>query len=127
MGLMDYIKRESADDHFKSRASSELDLVTSPKDSALVAVAQEDGVHVCWMCFEQFVELSDHKLRPVEMNCGGQGTRILIHSKCVTRAGKKLRAQGGKLFWDNVNGHQDRRALTQAVKPFEQLGSGDRQ
>ena len=131
MGLHDiFTKRESADDHHQSRAASDLDLVTSPKDGALVAVAQEDGVHVCWQCFEQFVEVADHKKRPVEFNCGGEGTRILIHSKCVKGASKRVRAQSGdngSLFWDMVKGHQRRRAITKATKPFRGLGSGDGQ
>lgn len=113
-------RRESADDHHQSRAASDLDLIQSPKDGALVAVAQEDGVHVCWQCFEQFVEQADHKERPVEFNCGGEGTRILIHSKCVKRASKKVHQQGGNggVFWDMIRGHQRRREVTRLSKPF---------
>ncbi len=121
--MFDFLSRhESADDHHQSRAASDLDLVTSPKDGALVAVVQEDGVHVCWQCFEQFVDSAEHKLRPVEFNPGGQGTRILIHSKCVKRASKAVHQQGGSgsLFWDMIRGHQRRRAVTRLSKPFRE-------
>ncbi|MFB3095294.1 MAG: hypothetical protein ACE10O_05505 [Candidatus Acidiferrales bacterium] len=116
-------RRESADDHHQSRAASDLDLITSPKDGALVAVVQEDGVHVCWQCFEQFIESAEHKLRPVEFNPGGEGTRILIHSKCVKQASRGK--SDGRLFWDAIRGHQRRRAVTRLSKPFEKLRSGD--
>lgn len=123
-----FSKDESRHDHHQSRAASDLDLITSPKDGALVGVAQEDGVHVCWHCFEQFIEMASSPKRPVEFNCGGQGTRILLHSKCVKAASKKVKAQSGdngSLFWDMVKGHQRRRQLTRMTKPFGGLGSGD--
>ena len=129
MGIFDvFSKSESAQDHHKSRSTSDLDLVTSPKDGALVAVAQEGGVHVCWQCFEQFVEMADNRLRPVEFNCGGQGTRILVHSKCVKNASRRVQAQSGDtggVFWDMVNSHQRRRRLSRLTKPFQSSGSGD--
>ena len=122
MALFDFFTRqESADDHHQSHAADDLDLVVSPRDGALVAVAQRDGVHVCWQCFSQFVESPEHPSRPVEFNPGGEGTRILIHSKCVKKASKSIHKQGGngKLFWDGIRGHQARRFATRATKSIE--------
>lgn len=127
MGAELLIREESKHDHHKSRSSSDIDLIMSPKDNALVAVAQEHGVHVCWVCFEQFVELSPaHKLRPVEFNCGGEGTRIMIHSKCAKAASNRVLKQSGdtgEVFWDMVKSHQWRRRLTRLTNPFKKLGS----
>jgi hypothetical protein len=103
-----FVRRESADDH-RGRDSEnyadDLDLIISPRDGSLVAVAQVDGVHVCWVCFDQFVEDPAHKHRPQEFNCGGHGTRILVHSSCV----KKASRYKGDIYNDKVSGHQARR------------------
>jgi hypothetical protein len=122
-------QRESGDDSENSFAADDLDMIQSPKDGALVPVAQRDGVHVCWQCFEQFVEDPAHPLRPVEFDPGGHNTRILIHSKCVRKAARAVERQatggsGGNLFWDGVGRHQARRFLTRATKPFRKRDAG---
>jgi hypothetical protein len=121
VGAFDLFLRESADDHHKSHGADDLDLIQSPRDGSLVGVAQRSGVHVCWQCFEQFIDEAAHPDRPVEFNPGGEGTRILIHSKCVNKASKGDR---GRLFWDGVKGHQARRFLTRATKPFRKKDAG---
>jgi hypothetical protein len=118
------IPNESRFDHVKGAAADDLDLIVSPKDGKLVGVAQLDGVHVCWQCFEQFIDDPSHPHRPVEFNPGGEGTRFLVHSCCVKAASKALRklvdsgVPADTLFWDVVKGHQMRRFLTKATKPF---------
>jgi len=108
------IRRESKDDHLakdKENYADDMDLVISPRDGSLVAVAQVDGVHVCWVCFDLFVEDPAHPDRQVEFNCGGHGTRIHIHAKCVRAAGRYK----GDLLHDKVAGHQARRFATKAT------------
>jgi hypothetical protein len=131
MGFDFFLKnqRESGDDHETSYAADDIDMIQSPRDGALIPVAQRDGVHVCWQCFEQFVEEASSPLRPVEFNAGGLGTRILIHSKCVKRASRAVYRQatggeGANLFWDGIKRHQARRFLTRATKPFRKQDAG---
>jgi hypothetical protein len=114
MGLFDFlVRRESADDHLAAgqNYADDMDLIVSPRDGRLVGVAMVNGVHACWVCFNQFVEDPAHKHRPVEFNCGGEGVRIHIHAGCVGNAGRYQ----GKLYADKVAGHQARRFATQAV------------
>lgn len=111
------VKRESEYDAYEhAQGADDMDLIVSPKDGHLVAVAQVGGVHVCWMCFGQFVDSPTHKHRSVEFNCGGYGTRILLHSGCVTRASNR-----GRVNLLNLGelSHQARRFATQALKPFQ--------
>jgi len=115
------VKKESEFDEYATgeNYADDLDMVLSPKDGKLVAVAVVGGVHVCWHCFEQFIEDPSHKLRSVEYNCGGYGTRIHLHAKCVPRkASKGVWA----MFWKKVSGHQARREHTRLTKPFKGLG-----
>lgn len=114
MGLFDFlIRRESALDHLATgeNYADDLDLIMSPRDGRLVAVAMVNGVHACWVCFEQFVEDPTHKDRAVEFDCGGHHTRIHIHAGCVRKAGRYK----GDLFHDKVSGHQARRFATKAT------------
>jgi hypothetical protein len=110
-----FFKRESADDKQDgANYADDLDMVISPKDGTLVPVAVVNGVHVCWHCFEQFVEDVAHPHRAVEYNAGGFGTRILLHSSCVSR----VKVYQGDIVKDKIAGHQRRRFLTRALKPF---------
>jgi hypothetical protein len=108
-----FVRQESADDHLATGQSyaDDMDLIVSERDGMLVAVAEVHGVHACWHCFKQFVQDPTHKHRPVEFNCGGHGTRILIHAGCVKGAGRYQ----GDLFADKVSGHQARRFATKAA------------
>lgn len=129
MGAFDFFLKseETANDHLEGYAADELDLVHSERDGHLVAVAQRSGVHVCWQCFQQFVKDPTHPQRPVEMNPGGHGTRILVHSGCVNKAAKTIAKQGGngRIFWDGIGRHQARRFLTRATKPFRRSSGRD--
>jgi hypothetical protein len=118
---------ETKNDHMEGYGADDLDTLISERDGSLVAVAQRAGVHVCWQCFKQFVHAPSDPKRPVEMNPGGHGTRILIHSGCVDKAAKTIAKQGGngRLFWDGIGRHRARRFLTQATKPFRRAGGGD--
>lgn len=57
-----------------------MDLIQSPRDGALVAVAERAGAHVCWQCGELF-DQAEPKLRGVEVSKGY--ARVLLHAKCV--------------------------------------------
>ena len=123
MGLPDFlIRRESEYDHVKGNLADDLDMIISPVDGKLVAVAQHGGVHVCWTCFEQFIDDPTHPMRPVEFNPGGHGTRILLHSGCVRSTRKKVEGGGENVIWDVIKAHQAARFMTKAVKPFAEAG-----
>ena len=110
------VRRESAQDEefANAHAADDFDMIISPKDQKLVGVAMLHGVHVCWQCFEQFIDDPTSPLRSVEYNCGGYGTRILLHSKCVNKAAKR-----GKAIILMVElAHQVKRARTVLTKPF---------
>ncbi len=127
MPLFDFFSKtdETKNDSMESFAADDLDLITSPADGHLVAVYQRNGVHVCWVCptsrNAQFVHDPSSPLRPVEFNCGGEGTRIWVHSKCANKAAKRVQEQGnqGSLFWNGVGRHQARREMTRLTKPFD--------
>lgn len=87
-------------------------MILSPQDGKLVVVSQVDGVHVCGRCHEQFVHDPSHKFRPVEYNCGGFGTRILLHACCVG----VVRGRGGNFVSTVERAHQARRFITKATK-----------
>ena len=120
---MDFFTRHAdRDDKLAARASGDIDMIISPRDNMLVVVAQsEDGVHTCGLCLDPFVDEATHPLRPVEftppgLSDDGQnfGTRILVHAKCVKPASRRR----GNLVDERVRGHQARRFLTKALKPF---------
>lgn len=71
------------DEVLKARGTnhfSDMDLIMSPKDGALVAVAMSHGCHVCWACGELF-DNEDNKLRQEEKQIGH--SRVLLHRKCA--------------------------------------------
>jgi hypothetical protein len=108
-----FVRRESKDDHLAKDSENyadDLDMIISPRDGSLVVVGLVNGVHVCQMCFEQFVDDPAHKHRGVEFNPGGYGTRLLLHSCCVEKASRYK----GNLLQDKVEGHQARRFATKA-------------
>jgi hypothetical protein len=112
---MDFFLRGETNDADLAKAApdGDLDMVISPTDGKLVVVAQIGGVHACARCHEQFVDHDpSHPLRPVEYNPGGEGTRILLHAKCVRVKPSR------NILHDLVRGHQVRRFLTKALKPF---------
>lgn len=82
----------------------DVDLIMSPKDGALVAVAQRNGAHVCWQCGDLFDD-QDRKLRGIEVTKGY--ARILLHAKCVNYQ--------PKTFWGVQRGLQARRFFAKAV------------
>lgn len=112
-----FLRRESADDHRAKDSENyadDLDMLISPKDGTLLPVAIVNGVHACWVCFDQFVEDPTHKHRMVEWrDPEGQGVRIGIHAGCVKQAGRYK----GDIFFDKVQGHQARRAATKLSLP----------
>ncbi len=111
-------RNESSLDHLAKprdmNESDEMDLIVSPVDGKLVVAPVRDGVHACSYCLEPFVPDQSSPLRMAEMNPGGEGTRIVIHPKCVNKA----KGYRGNLLHDRVQGHQARRFATRAVKPF---------
>lgn len=110
-----FTKAESKDDHLaKNAAPGDIDLVISPRDQTLVAVAQIQGVHVCSYCHREFEDDVFSPKRSVEFNPGGHGTRILIHSGCVS----KVKGYRGNLLHDMERGHQALRFEAHATKPF---------
>lgn len=115
-----FFKHGSRDEQLANKASGDIDMIISPRDGALVVVGQEGGVHVCY-CKEPFVDDPGSPLRPIEytpqdLSDDGQnfGTRILIHAKCA----KVARQSKSNIIHDLVRGHQARRFLTKALKPF---------
>jgi hypothetical protein len=118
------MRNESGLDHLAKprdmQESDEMDLIVSPVDQKLVMACVRGGVHACGYCLEPFSPDQSSPDRLVEMNPGGWGTRIAIHSRCVSRA-KKYR---GNLVYDRERGHQARRFTTQATKPFMALKTG---
>lgn len=71
------------DEVLKARGTnhfSDMDLITSPKDGMLVAVAMHHGCHVCWACGELF-DGENEKLRGTEKQIGT--SRVLLHRKCA--------------------------------------------
>lgn len=108
-----FIKDAEQDDKLASRAvPGDIDLIISPKDGCLVVVAQVEGVHVCGRCLEQFIDDGRSPMRGVEWNPpDGQGTRMLLHSKCVAPA----KNHGRNLLNDMVRGHQLKRLATRAT------------
>ena len=120
---MDYFfKNNSRDEELaKNPAPGDLDMVPSPRDGALVVVAQVNGVHVCGFCLEQFINEPSHPDRPVEWNPpDGQGTRIMLHARCVNDAARV----GGKLIADRERGHQLRRFASGVAKAMGSSGGG---
>jgi hypothetical protein len=122
------IRRESADDKQDGAVyADDLDMIISPRDGTLIPVAVMNGVHVCWVCFEQFVDDPAHKHRGVEYNPGGNGVRILLHAGCVKAASRKQGMPSDGLppiVQDKIAGHQRRRFITRALKPFMTKDSG---
>jgi hypothetical protein len=107
-----FIKDLSRDDHLAKNASGDIDMILSPKDGSLVVVCQEEGVHVCGYCLEQFESTPDSPKRAVEWNPGGFGTRMLLHASCVS----PVKSYPRNLIVDRERGHQARRLLTKATK-----------
>lgn len=114
-----FIKNNSRDEELaRNPAPGDLDMVISPKDGALVVVAQVNGAHVCGFCLELFERDPSNPKRPEEWNPpDGHGTRILLHACCIGPAGRL----GGKLIADRERGHQLRRFASGVAKA---LGSG---
>jgi hypothetical protein len=108
-----FIKDAEQDDRLANMAvPGDLDMIISPKDGALVVVAQVDGVHVCGRCLEQFIEDPHSPHRGVEWNPpNGQGTRMMLHAGCV----KASTRTSGNLLNDMVRGHQLKRLATRAT------------
>lgn len=91
------------------------DIIHSPKDGAMVAVAQHQGVHVCWYCGDQFIPIAGHAKEGVEVSGGEFGTRVLLHRRCV---GKKPREHRQSYIAKAVDYIQSRRFAAKATKPF---------
>jgi hypothetical protein len=116
-GMDFFLKDKEQDDALLARAApdGDLDMIISPIDGKLVVVSQINGVHSCSRCHEQFVNGDPaHADRPVEYNPGGEGTRILLHARCVRVKPPR------NIIHNLVRGHQIRRFLTKALKPFMQ-------
>lgn len=111
-----FIKDQSRDDHLAKHGAGDIDMVISPRDGTLVVVAQVDGVHVCARCHEQFVNDVSHRLRAVEYNPGGFGTRIMLHAVCVNPVKSFRSRDGGNFLSTVVRAHQARRFATRATK-----------
>lgn len=129
MSIFDiFTRKQSAEDLLANDSASfgDIDMLISKVDGSLVPVAVENGVHVCQQCREQFVDDPSSPLRMVEFNCGGEGVRIGIHSKCVRNAQKAVnkrgdRGKGAGIVLDMASKHQARRALSSTLK----IGKGD--
>lgn len=124
---MDFlIRKESADDKFDGFAFDDIDMLVSPRDGSLIPVAVYQGVHVCQVCAEQFVEDPASPFRMVEFSCGGYGVRVGIHAKCVDKASRALQRRGdrGNQVFDMSRMHRARRFLTQATRPFRKRRAG---
>lgn len=108
-----FIKDAEQDDRLANMAvPGDIDLILSPKDGALVVVAQVNGVHVCGCCLEQFIEDPYSPKRGIEWNPpDGQGTRMMLHAGCVNPAKRYSR----NLLNDMVRGHQLKRLATRAT------------
>jgi hypothetical protein len=108
-----FIKNGNKDEELaRNAAPGDLDMIISPRDGALVVVAQVGGAHVCGRCLEQFVNDPGRELRAVEWNPpGGLGTRMLLHACCVNPA----KMYGGNLLEDRVRAHQVKRLVTRAT------------
>lgn len=120
-----FIKKDSRDEELaKNPAPGDLDMVISPIDGALVVVAQVNGAHVCGFCLDPeklFVQDPSHPDRSIEWNPpDGQGTRILLHARCVSAAARV----GGKLIVDRERGHQLRRFASGVAKAMGSSGGG---
>lgn len=117
-----FIKNGNRDEELaRNPAPGDIDLVPSPRDGALVVVAQVGGAHVCGFCLELFVKDPSHPDRPEEWNPpDGQGTRIMLHARCVAPAARL----GGKLIADRERGHQLRRLATRVEKGIKSGGGG---
>lgn len=118
-----FVRRQSVDDVDKTltgQAFDDIQLDVSPRDGSLVAVAEIDGVWVCQQCSEQFVDDPSSPMRKVEFNCGGHGTRLYLHSRCVSKARRVLQKRGhnGDLVADMSILHRARRKFTELTKPF---------
>jgi len=90
----------------------DLDLINSPFDGALVAVAMKGGRHVCWQCGEGFDE-SNPKLKRVEVKHGY--SRILLHARC--EKGKP----GISVYYNNLRGMQVRRKMASIAKASQSI------
>lgn len=116
-----FIRKETRDDRLAKVAGDDIDLVTSPIDGHLVVVCMRDGVHVCGLCLEMFENDVKSPLRAVEYTPPGAsergenwGTRMHLHAKCTSR----VASYPGNIVRDQIRGHQARRFLTKALKPF---------
>jgi hypothetical protein len=87
----------------------DLDLIISPKDGALVAVAMKDlgmgSQHVCWRCGKAFNDAIG-PMRRTEVKLGY--SRILLHAKCESNE--------PSLYVNNLEGMQHRRELASAAR-----------
>ncbi len=96
----------------------DLDLIISPFDGALVAVACKnlDGTgnqHVCWRCGKAFNE-SVPRFKRAEIKWGY--SRILLHSGCESGAPSRL-------YSDNLEGMQYRRHLADAARKSNSIAA----
>lgn len=110
-----FINDSQRDEELAKRANpnGDIGLIISPSDGSLVVVAEVDGVNVCGRCQEQFVNDPSSPKRPVEWkDPKGQGTRLLLHAKCVGSS----KNQGGSVLHDLIRGHQAKRFITQVFK-----------
>lgn len=96
----------------------DLDLVISPRDGALVAVAMKnlDGTspqHVCWRCGGAFNE-ADPKLRRTEVKWGY--SRIMLHAQCEKGAPRRM-------YQNNLEGMQYRRKLAETARKSQSIAA----
>jgi len=101
-----------------AQTATDVDIIHSPKDGAIVAVAENHGVHVCWYCFEQFEENLVSDKRAVEARGGEWGTRILLHAKCV---GKQKLSGNKNFFTDAIKNLQADKLIARVTRPFSKL------
>ena len=93
----------------------DVDILHSEKDGAMVVVAQNNGVQVCWYCGDMFEHWHGSKKRGVEVAGGEWGTRIMLHAMCV---GKKPKESRKSFFNQAVSSIQTNKLIAKVTKPF---------
>jgi len=100
----------------------DIDLVESKErrghwGGLIVAVAQRNGVHVCWQCGEAFVG-TDRHLRPTEVQCGE--ALIMLHAKCINPKVRSFRSLA-----DITRGLQARKFYAKATEKLSSILSSE--
>lgn len=85
----------------------DMDLVESPFNGRLVAVAMKSGVHVCWQCGEPY-EPEIRALAMVEKRPERSEVAVGVHRKCINGPAKR--------FFQVTSGLAVRRGIAEIVK-----------